>query len=163
MQYLVSVLYMSLFEPEEFKNINIPSSYNKHTGERLNEAVEDIRVVMVDIERLNTVIRNGFEFSFINETDAIKLYEEILPFTRDVETTNEIMEALNVKTESLSEKYMDLKNFLETKYLNVLKKNYEKSISGRRKKAIIRRSRSSNFNHMISDDKINVDESYLSL
>jgi len=157
MEYLVSVLYMSLFDPEEYNRMVKPVTVNKTTGDIINKHTEDIRTVIVDKDRLNHIVRNGFSFRFINERDSITLYKEILDLIGDKEISEEIRKALNVTRETNYDRYIDLKLWLEEKYGNVLKEHFNNSISGRRNNALRKTNRKA---FGIRKD-ISVDEQYV--
>ena len=157
MEYLVSVLHMSLFDPDEYNKMTKPITVNKKTGDIIQKNTEDIRVVMVNKDRLSHVIRNGFSFRFINEQDSITLYKEILDLIGDKEISEEIRKALNVTRETNYDRYIDLKLWLEDKYGNVLRKHFNNSIVGRRNNAL----RKTNRKAFGMRKDISVDEQYV--
>jgi hypothetical protein len=133
--YLTKVVYVSLFELDKQPDNFRPVSSNKTSGKVLRQPEHDIRTVMIDINKLSTIVSNGFKFMLVNHEEALDIYKEVHKAMSDLKSREEINLMFsddNSRDDDTYSRYSELLHYIEENYTTYINKYRTGNLSVKR-------------------------------
>jgi hypothetical protein len=118
-RYLVKVLYISLFEMDSQPTRATIVVSDRNSKKVLRDADRDVRTTMVGIDRLATVVSNGFDFMLLDHSKALDMYKETHNKLRELDNSREIKRYMSRDDDVDGyeyEKYTELLRYILEKY-----------------------------------------------